>query len=182
MPEITRPPGASLVAAIRAPDVPAPQPRKWLYDRFLAPGITRLFATAVLGSVLAACGAPAPPPVAQTGGAAATAQPDALQPEDRSRLPFVGKVWISTMPGSARGSLLIFLPDGTLVMDSCFEPYRLSRWGMAGDHVRWLEDTIPIEAEVSVRFNSSLRLRISGQRERVYVAASVPYTCPDMPR
>jgi len=182
MSAITRPPGASLVAAIRAPGARVPQPRRWLHARSLGPGIPRLIATAVLGSMLAACDAAAPPPVAQTRGSAATVQPDALQPEDRSRLPFVGKVWISTMPGSARGSLLIFLPDGTLVMDSCFEPYRLSRWGMAGDHVRWLEDTIPIEAEVSVRFNNSLRLRISGQQERVYVAASVPYTCPDMPR
>lgn len=182
MPAITRLTGASLGVAIRAPDARAPQPGRWRHAWGLGWGITRLAATAVLGSVLAACGAPAPPPVAQTGGAAATVQPDAQQPEDRSRLPFVGKVWIAAMPGSPHGSMLIFLADGTLVMDSCFETYRLSRWGMAGDHVRWLEDTIPIQAEVSVRFNSSLRLRINDQEERTYIAASVPYTCPDMPR
>jgi len=181
MPEITEPAGTSLSATLQARDARVPL-TGWLpLGRTLRAGLVRL-TSAALACVLAACGGSAAPPPAQTGGSAATVQPDTRQTEDRSRLPFVGKVWVAAMPGSAHGSMLIFLANGTLVMDSCFEPYRLSQWGMAGDHVRWLEDTIPIEAEVSVRFNSSLRLRISGQEERIYIAASVPYTCPDMPR
>lgn len=96
---------------------------------------------------------------------------------------FVGRVWIRAMPGSALGSMLVFLPDRTLLMDSCFETYRLSKWGVAGDKIRWLEDTIPIEAEVSLRGRNELRLHIIGQeQEQTYIAATVPYVCPDMPR
>lgn len=87
------------------------------------------------------------------------------------------------MPGSALGSMIVFLPDRILLMDSCFETYRLSKWGVAGDKIRWLEDTIPVEAEVSVRGSNELRLRVAGQEhEQTYIAASVPYVCPDMPR
>lgn len=121
---------------------------------------------------LCACSrAPSPPPATVS---APEAQPDPA---------FVGRVWVSTTPGSARGSIIVFLPDRTLLMDSCFETFRLSKWGVAGDKIRWLEDTIPIEAAVSVRGKDELRLQIVGQdREQSYVAASVPYVCPDMPR
>jgi hypothetical protein len=95
---------------------------------------------------------------------------------------FVGKVWISTTRGHPVGSMLIFLPDRTLVMDSCFETYRLTKWGVAGDHIRWLEDTIPIEAAVEMPYPSQLILRIAGRDEaQSYVTATVPFTCPDMP-
>lgn len=128
--------------------------------------------TLLLMIALCACSdAPSPPPATVTVPAAA---PDPA---------FVGRVWVSTTPGSARGSIIVFLPDRTLLMDSCFETFRLSKWGVAGDRIRWLEDTIPIEASVSVRGKDELRLQIAGQdHEQSYVAASVPYVCPDMPR
>src|ERR1043165_5440539 len=78
---------------------------------------------------------------------------------------FVGKVWISTTPGKPLGSMLIFMPDRTLVMDSCFETYRLSKWGVAGDRIRWLEDTIPIEASVEMPRPHQLILRVEGRNE-----------------
>ena len=37
----------------------------------------------------------------------------------RVQPPFVGKIWRSTDPSAAPGSLRVFLPDGTLVMVSC---------------------------------------------------------------
>lgn len=128
--------------------------------------------TLLLMFALCACSdAPGPPPATVSVPAAA---PDPA---------FVGRVWVSTTPGSARGSIIVFLPDRTLLMDSCFETFRLSKWGVAGDRIRWLEDTIPIEASVSVRGKDELRLQIAGQdHEQSYVAASVPYVCPDMPR
>jgi hypothetical protein len=110
--------------------------------------------------------------------AAATASTQ--QPADPA---FVGKVWISTTPGHAVGSMLIFMPDRTLVMDSCFETYRLTKWGVAGEHVRWLEDTVPIEAAVEMPYPHQLVLRIASRdQDQSYVAATVPYTCPDMPK
>ncbi|MGH8188037.1 MAG: hypothetical protein ACREUC_15865, partial [Steroidobacteraceae bacterium] len=96
---------------------------------------------------------------------------------------FVGRAWISTTPGSARGSMVVFLPDRTFLMDSCFETYRLMKWGVARGRIRWLEDIVPLEAEVSMPSQNELTLQIVGQdRPQTYVAASVPYVCPDMPR
>lgn len=78
---------------------------------------------------------------------------------------------------------MVFLPDRTLLMDSCFETYRLSQWGVADDKIRWIEDTIPIEAEVVTPSKDELILRIAGlDREQRYIAANVPYVCPDMPK
>lgn len=124
---------------------------------------------------LAACGrtSTAPPP--------ATAS--ASQRDEPANKDFIGRVWIATTPGSPRGSMLVFLPDRSLLMDSCFETYRISQWGVAGDNIRWLEDTIPIEARVTLPGRNEMTLRIAGQdREQTYVAASVPYLCPDLPR
>jgi len=96
---------------------------------------------------------------------------------------FIGKIWISTTQGHARGSMLIFLPDRSLLLDSCFETYRISRWGAEGDRIRWIEDTIPIEATLSMPNQDELRLQVAGQdRVQSYVTATVPYVCPDMPR
>lgn len=96
---------------------------------------------------------------------------------------FIGKIWISTTQGHARGSMLIFLPDRSLLLDSCFETYRISKWGAEGDRIRWIEDAIPIEATLSMPNDDELRLQVAGQdRVQSYVTASVPYTCPEMPR
>lgn len=135
----------------------------------------RALAFALL-TLLAGCGRdqPAPPPAAAVT-ATATAEP--------ADPAFVGKVWISTTRGHALGSMLIFMPDRTLVMDSCFETYRLTKWGIAGNNIRWLEDTIPIEASVEMPRPNQLILRIAGaDHAQSYVAATVPYTCPDMPK
>lgn len=124
--------------------------------------------------VLAGCGREQP--------AAVTAAPTSgtSEPADPA---FVGKVWISTTPGAPLGSMLIFLPNRTLVMDSCFETYRLVEWGVAGERIRWREDMIPIEADVEMPRPSQLKVRIAGRdQDQTYIAASVPYTCPDMPR
>jgi hypothetical protein len=127
------------------------------------------------------------------GGSQAPSQPAAAQPQppsgaaagrDEPANPaFIGRIWRSTVLGSPVGSILIFLPDRTLLMDSCFETYRVSQWGVAGNHIRWLEDTVPIEAEVVTPGKDELILRIAGQdREQTYVAMTEPYKCPDMPR
>jgi hypothetical protein len=123
-------------------------------------------------ALLAACSRERAAPVAASA-----------QPKEPPHPDFVGKVWLSTTPGHALGTMLIFLPDRTLVMDSCVETYRLTKWGVAGDHIRWLEDTIPIEASIERPRPTQLVLRIAGRdQDQSYVAANVPYTCPDMPK
>lgn len=142
---------------------------------------TALTAIALLG--LAACGKPPAPPAPPSPPPSSEAVPttdDLGQPADPR---FIGKIWVSTTPGHARGSLLIFLPDRSLLMDSCFETYRITKWGAEGDRIRWIEDAIPIEAVLSMSGENDLRLQIAGQdRVQSYVTASVPYLCPDMPK
>ena len=118
--------------------------------------------------------------------AAAAAQPPpaaATQGDDPVNPAFIGRVWRELDRGAPLGSIMIFRPDRTLLMDSCFETYRVSKWGVAGDRIRWLEDTVPIEAEVVTPSKDELILRIAGQeREQTYMAMTDPYTCPDMPK
>jgi hypothetical protein len=130
---------------------------------------------------LCACSGPTAPPQATTQAPPAGAStPSGNVPLNGA---FVGRVWIATTPGSPRGSMLVFLPDRTLLMDSCFETFRLTEWGVARERIRWLEDIVPLEADVSMPSPNELSLHIVGQdRPQTYVAASVPYVCPDMPR
>jgi hypothetical protein len=125
-------------------------------------------ALSFMGGCQQAC-PPAPPPVA--------ASPDALP-------AFVGKVWVTTTPGKARGSILVFLPDKTVLIDSCFEGFRVAEWGVISENrIRWREDTVPIEAEYSQSSPDVLQLKPVGTSEPdSYVRAAVPYVCPDMPK
>lgn len=126
--------------------------------------------------VLAGC-SETPPPVASANGSS----------DASSTLPangaFVGRVWISNTPGRPLGSMIVFLPDRSLLMDSCFETYRLSEWGVADNGIRWREDSIPIQATVSMPSPDEMTLKIEGQESaQTFIAASVPYVCPDMPK
>jgi hypothetical protein len=137
-----------------------------------------LFAASLVLVVSACSKHAAPPPPPPSADVASSAPADLVDPS------FIGRVWMSTTPRSPRGSMIVFLPDKTLLMDSCFETYRLSQWGIVGeDRIRWIEDTIPIEAQVIVRGKHELRLHVAGRDdEQTYTSASVPYVCPDMPR
>jgi hypothetical protein len=126
----------------------------------------------VLLTLLSACDGSSGPTASPAPPAAAE-----VAPADPA---FVGKVWVSVTPGHARGSIIVFLPDRSLLMASCTETYRLSNWQVTGDTIRWIEDTIPIQATVSMPRKNELRLEIAGQdRVHSYMAAPVPYVCPD---
>jgi hypothetical protein len=103
--------------------------------------------------------------------------PDDAQPS------FVGTTWLSTDSSAPPGTLRIFLTDGTLVMDSCGETYRLARWQAAGEgRVAWEEDGARIEAEVAQPTPDTLQLRlhlIDGLRQESFRRADVPFVCPD---
>jgi hypothetical protein len=127
-----------------------------------------------------------------SGGSQRPSQPAAAQPpapsaatqgDDPVNPAFMGRVWRATDRGVPLGTIMVFLPDRTLLMDSCFETYRVSKWGVAGDRIRWLEETVPLEAEVVTPSQDELILKIAGQnREQRYMAMTDPYTCPDMPK
>lgn len=103
------------------------------------------------------------------GGAAAPA-----------RGAFIGRAWVAMSAGAERGSVIAFLADRTFLMSACPGPLKISQWGVAGDRIRWLEDSIPIEAEVTLRSKDELLLRIVGRdRPHLYVAVSPPFACPE---
>jgi hypothetical protein len=136
-----------------------------------------LFASLLIG-LLASCSGP-PGTQQTTAQAPAAAAQTRDEPVDPS---FIGRIWLSTERSDPRGSIMVFLPDRSLLMDSCFETFRISQWGVAGDHIRWVEDAIPIEAKVTMVGENDLRLEITGQDPQSFVAIPVPYVCPDMPR
>jgi hypothetical protein len=91
---------------------------------------------------------------------------------------------MSTDPSAAPGTLRIFLSDGTLVMDSCGEAYRLARWRAIDERrIEWQEDSARIEAEVTKASSEQLQLRMHMARElkeENYRLAPVPFVCPDV--
>jgi hypothetical protein len=94
------------------------------------------------------------------------------------------RVWVKAGDeASLPGVIKIFLSDGTLVQDSCWETHRLSAWHAAEDmSLNWNEDGIEIKAEVITLSANELVLKIAGMAEERYVPATVPYVCPDMPK
>ena len=78
----------------------------------------------------------------------------------------------------------IFLADGTLVSDSCWETYRLSKWQQVSDtSISWDEDGMTINADIASISDSELVLKLNlgkDVQEQHFVLATVPYVCPDM--
>jgi hypothetical protein len=130
-------------------------------------------ASALLIVLLVGCG---PPRASET-----------QTPQDALRQPqFVGKVWLATDPSAAPGTLRIFLPNGTLLMDSCGETYRLAEWRTVCERrLEWTEDTARIAAEITRLTDDELelRLQLGGEaKDEAYRVAKAPMVCPDVPR
>ena len=98
----------------------------------------------------------------------------------------VDRVWIATDESAARGTLRAFLSDGTLLMTSCGEPYRLAPWRWVEDaRLVWEEDGAVLRAEVVLaeRRTMVLAVEIGGEEvSQSYRAAEPPEVCPDLPR
>lgn len=97
------------------------------------------------------------------------------------------RVWVRSEEGQLPSSLKIFLSDGTLVQDSCYETHRLSEWHqVSATSVSWNEDGMDIAADiVSLTPDElvlSLKLAGGTTEEQHYVPSPVPYVCPDMPK
>jgi hypothetical protein len=96
-------------------------------------------------------------------------------------------VWVhSDQDDALPGPMQIFLADGTLVTDSCWETYRLSSWQQVSDTaISWDEDGMTINADITALSDTELVLSLKLGADTVeyrYEPAKVPYLCPDMPR
>ena len=98
----------------------------------------------------------------------------------------VNRVWQQTGGDERPGVIRIFLSDGTLVMDSCWETHRLASWTQGADgSLTWNEDGADIRARVKTLAANALTLVLdlkSGPVEEYYTAAPVPSVCPDIPK
>jgi hypothetical protein len=97
------------------------------------------------------------------------------------------RVWLDESPDAAPGSMRAFLSDGTLVMTSCVETYRLAPWRwVEGGTLVWEEDGRVLRAEIAVVERDVMGMAIDlGQGERLvrrFAAAEAPVVCPDLPR
>lgn len=106
---------------------------------------------------------------------------DSAEPEN----PLIDKVWVRTNADPALpGPMQIFLGDGTLVSDSCWETYRLSKWQQVSDSaISWEEDGMTINADIASLSATELvlNLRLGDEvQEQRFAVAEVPYVCPDM--
>lgn len=129
---------------------------------------------------------PVPPEPAMPAAAAAEPAPPAPAPA-ASEPSFTGKVWAGASSPDLPGTMRIFLADGTLVMDSCWETYRLAQWRRVSDHsLVIVEEGQEIPAEILEATEKDLRLRLTlvgGEtKDEAYQPAPVPYVCPDMPK
>ena len=135
-----------------------------------------LFALLATWGVGTACDAA--PVLAEEAGAEDQAE---LSPAKRS---FSNRVWVKSDSGDLPGVIRIFLSDGTLVQDSCWEPHRLSQWQMTSETgFTWNEDGVDITAEIISVSANDLILSVNLGKEAVeerYTAAPIPSVCPDM--
>jgi hypothetical protein len=97
------------------------------------------------------------------------------------------RVWIDQSPQAPQGTLRAFLSDGTLVMTSCVETYRLAPWRWVSNaRIVWEEDGQNVNAEVAVVSDDTLVLAVTladGTAEsHTFKAAQSPVVCPDLPR
>jgi hypothetical protein len=103
-----------------------------------------------------------------------------------SKAGLTDRVWTKADDGGLPGVMRVFLSDGTLVQDSCWETHRLDKWELTSDTaLKWNEDSIEIAADIVSLSDAELVLKLKlkgGDQEEKYVAATVPYLCPDMPK
>jgi hypothetical protein len=92
----------------------------------------------------------------------------------------VNRIWQRWEADGQPGVVRIFLSDGTLVMDDCWETHRLSSWTRGPDgQLNWHEDGKEIRARVKSLGLDRLVLlveRRGGAVEERYMAAGVNLT------
>lgn len=103
---------------------------------------------------------------------------------DSIRAMVEDRVWLDAGDDAAPGALRAFLSDGTLVMTSCVEVYRLAPWRWIEDsRLVWEEDGRSIQAEVVLAGRDEMVLAIAlgdATDTRRFTAARAPVVCPDL--
>ena len=127
----------------------------------------------MLGLAFAGCSRLGVPEVAMPGSGA-----------KNGRATVVDRVWIDTDPAAAKGTLRAFLSDGTLVMTSCTDTYRLAPWRWVdGMTLVWEEDGRSIRGEVVLAERKEMGMVIDPEGMNAshhYLAAEAPVVCPDL--
>jgi hypothetical protein len=108
------------------------------------------------------------------------------RPTNQIESPLTGKVWSRTGRTGLPGEMLIFLKDGTLLMDSCWETHRLAIWKQIGEtRLIFVEDGAETPVEVLKITADELRILLKvpqGEAEKHYRYQRAPFLCPDMKR
>jgi hypothetical protein len=107
--------------------------------------------------------------------------------DDETSDELTNRVWVKAGDdASLPGVIKIFLSDGTLVQDSCWETHRLSPWQRTSDTaVSWNEDGVEIKADIVTLTADELVLSLKltgGDVEERFTPAAVPYVCRDIPK
>src|SRR5882724_7534007 len=107
--------------------------------------------------------------------------------DDESSGDLTNRVWVKAGDDQALpGVIKIFLSDGTMVQDSCWETHRLSAWQKtAANQLVWNEDGMDIKADIVTLTADELVLSLKlkgGAVEEHYVPSPVPAVCPDVPK
>jgi hypothetical protein len=136
---------------------------------------------AAILALITACGFAA----GDTAYAQDSAEADVEGEERAGGTPLLNKVWVRQDDDSGLpGIMHVFLEDGTLVSDSCWETYRLSRWQQVSEsEISWEEDGMTIEADIAALSETELVLNLklgAEVLEQRFAPADVPYVCPDM--
>jgi hypothetical protein len=116
-----------------------------------------------------------------------TASEQASDAKDEPASDLTNRVWVKAGDDAALpGVIKVFLSDGTLVQDSCWETHRLSPWQMTdAKSLTWNEDGMDIKADIVTLTADELVLSLKlkgGDVEEHYTPAPVPSVCPDMPK
>lgn len=115
----------------------------------------------------------------------------AKKPETRDLSPLYGRIWrVSQASSPALGSIYIFLPNGTLLVTSCVETYRIATWTLDKERglLRVTEDgSLAYTAAILELTPFSLRLRQdlvrSGEKREIQLSAiEKEFVCPDLPK
>ena len=131
----------------------------------------------VVAAIACACSSP-PPSLPQVAPPA---------PPEPRHARLLDKVWRVTAPaGKPLGSMYIFMSDGTLLMTSCVETYRLAKWRADPDGKLTVSEDPATTYRVSLEFHGSdvkLRFELKNEVVDLWVrVADTPFVCPDLRR
>lgn len=106
-----------------------------------------------------------------------------LSPMPLPQVPIENRVWLQTDADAPAGSFRVFLPDGTLIQDSCGETWRLSPWHrIDATNLVWEEDGKTIRAEIALLGPDALSLILQlgdGPVSESFRAVKAPQVCPE---